>query len=317
MAARLRLLLALLTLALLAAPAAASAKRKAPVRCNGEARLCDRRLDKVVFPATHNSMSARSLGWLIPNQPFAIPRQLGDGVRGFLFDTHYGSLRSDGKVHNDDTKTPQSKVYLCHELCQLGAEPLVTVLRQVKRFLVKHPRTVLVFDQEDYVTPQDFGREMVKAGLNHYVYRGRTHKPWPKLRTMIRSHQQIVSLAEHDATGLPWQHLDYAGIVQETPYTFKTPNLLTDPANWYASCAPNRGGTTGSLFLMNHWSPDIPPSQPDPATANRVNAYKTLVGRSKACHKRRGRWPNLVAVDNYRNGGLFAAVRKLNSLIVR
>ena len=78
---------------------------------------------------------------------------------------------------------------------------------------------------------------------------------------------------------------------------------------------PNRGGRTGSLFLFNHWSPPTAPAQPDHATARKVNAYATLVGRAKACHARRGRWPNLVAVDDYRDGGLFAAVRRLNTLI--
>jgi len=53
---------------------------------------------------------------------------------------------------------------------------------------------------------------------------------------MIRTHQQVVMLSEHKATGPAWDHLDYSGIVQETPYSFNTPDLLTNPANWPASC---------------------------------------------------------------------------------
>ena len=71
-------------------------------------------------------------------------------------------------------------------------------------------------------------------------------------------------LADREATGDPdWYRPTYEGILQETPYTFREPEELTDPANWPASCEPNRGGRRGSLFLMNHWSPPTAPSEPD------------------------------------------------------
>lgn len=309
-----------IVVALLAAlaPATASAKRHRPKqRCNGEVRLCDRRLNKVVLPATHNSMSARSLGWLIPNQPKGIPAQLRAGIRGFLIDTYYAHRHADGTLLADEVKVKASGLYLCHEYCQLGASPLVPVLRSLAGFLHKHPNNVLVIDQEDYISPGDWASAVRRAGLLHYVYRGHARKPWPTLRTMIRRHQQVVMLAEHRAAPVAWDHLDYEGIVQETPYTFKEPAQLLEPANWPASCVPNRGGRTGSLFLFNHWSPDTPPAHADPAAYARLNSKRVLVGRATACHKARGRWPNLVAVDQYAYGGLFAAVDRLNTLIAR
>ena len=70
-------------------------------------------------------MSARSLGWSDPQPALErLPRQLADGVRGFLLDTHYGHPHADGKVYNDDVKTPLSSVYLCHEYCHIGSTPL-------------------------------------------------------------------------------------------------------------------------------------------------------------------------------------------------
>ena len=305
-----RLIPTLLVLAATAAPAHAT------LSCNGSSRLCSRTFDKVVLPATHNSMSAAALGFQIPNQPVGIPDQLKDGVRGFLIDTHYGRRQSDGMVvTDDDGKATGGKreLYLCHVVCQIGHSKLVPVLRSMRDFLRRHPGNVLLLDVEDYVTPKDFVKALKRSGLAKYAYRGST-KRWPTLRTMIKRKQQVVVLDEHRAGGAPWVHLDYAGIVQETAYTWTDPAQITDPANWPASCAPNRGGTTGSLFLMNHWSPPTPRPQPDPVADAQVNATEVLVGRARACQTARGLLPTIVAVDQYRTGGLFDAVKQLNGL---
>ena len=304
-----RLIPTLLVLASTAAPAHA-------LTCNGSAKLCSRPFNKVVLPATHNSMSAAALGFQIPNQPVGITDQLKDGVRGFLIDTHYGRVQPDGMVVTDDdgkaTGGPRD-LYLCHVVCQIGHSKLVPALRSMRDFVRRHRGNVLLLDVEDYVTPKDFVKAMKRSGLAAYVYRGST-KHWPTLRTMIKRRQQVVVLDEHRAGAAPWLHLDYAGIMQETAYTWDPATLITDPANWAASCAPNRGGTTGPLFLMNHWSPPTPRAQPDPVADAQVNATDVLVGRARACKVVRGLLPTIVAVDQYRTGGLFDAVRQLNGL---
>lgn len=297
------------TLVLLLAAGPASAAR--PWACNGSRSLCDRPFDRVVLPATHNSMSALSLGWQIPNQPVGIPTQLRDGIRGLLIDTHYGHVQADGTIATDAQKTPQSRVYLCHELCSIGATPLIDVLRSVTAFLRAHPHEVLLFDQEDYVSARDFAREVDRSGLGHYVYRGAPGPRWPTLRTMIARHQQVVMLNEHGSRGVAWDHPAYAGILKETPYTFQTPDLLTNPQNWASSCRRNRGGR-GSLFLMNHWSPPVAPKR---STSAQVNARNVLIGRAETCRRLRGEMPTLVAVDMYQSGQLFSAVRALNALV--
>jgi hypothetical protein len=307
-------LLSAIALAVAAASPVAAAQAKS---CNGAAALCSRPFNHVVLPATHNSMSAASLGFQIPDQPVGIPDQLKAGIRGFLIDTHYGRRMPDGTVATDDYGNGAQGVrgrYLCHVACQIGATPLVPVLSSMRNFLRKHPGNVLLLDVEDYVTPKDFAAAMKRSGLRKYVYRGKTGPTWPTLGTMIKRHQQVVVLFEHRAGAAPWTHLDYAGIVQETAYTWDPATLITDPANWAASCAANRGGTIGTLFLMNHWSPPTPRQQPDPAADALVNATDVLVGRARACQTVRGLLPTIVAVDQFGTGGLFAAVRQLNGL---
>ena len=300
--------LSLLMLALAGAPGAAAK----PQRCNGERRLCDRTLDQVVLPATHNSMSAASLGWVNPDQEVGIPDQLRLGVRGFLIDTYYAVRRSDGTVVNADgisEPTRRRRVYLCHVRCELGATPLIDALRAMRDFLKANPNEVLVLVNEDYVTPRGFAKVVRRSGLSRYVYRGKPGPRWPTLRRMIARRQQVVLLAESDVKGVPWYHPAYDGILQETPYTWPDVRQLTDPGQLKASCVANRGGDRGSLFLLNHWSPPYPASTD---TARVVNKTGALVRRARACQSVRGRLPTLLAVDRFRTGGLFTAVRKLN-----
>jgi hypothetical protein len=318
-----RVLPAVLVAGALLAPSGAAAAKKpaAPKTCNGSKALCSRTLDKVVLAGAHNAMSAASLGFLLPNQQVGIPDQLKAGIHGFLFDTYYGFRQPDGKVFSKSPATPNPTgvkgLYLCHEYCVIGASKLTDSLSAMAKHIRKNPNNVFVIVNEDYITPKDFAGAVKSSGLLKYVYTGSTKK-FPTLRTMIQKKQQVVILSEgHSGTaikGIPWYHLAYDGIVQETPYTFATPDLLTQSSNWGKSCIPNRGagsGRKGKLFLMNHWAP---PSAPDPDVSAGVNATKVLVGRAKACKKARGKLPNIVAVDMFQSGNVVAAVKQLNAL---
>jgi hypothetical protein len=290
-----------------AAPAAGAALRP----CNGDPSLCGRTLDRVVLPATHNSMSNAAAGWAIPNQQVGIPEQLRAGVRGFLIDTYYAHRDSGGTLVTDPAPVAGSQLYLCHVACSIGATPLIDALRGIRRWLEAHPRNVLLFINEDYTRPEHFAAVVRASGLRRHVYGGKLGTRWPKLRKLIARKRQVVMLSQGDTGTVRWYHNGYAGLLQETPYNWVTPDLLTDPARWPASCVANRGGTTGGLFLMNHWSPPVAPS---PATSAVVNATQTLVKRAQVCRLVRGKWPTLVAVDMFQSGGLFEAVRQLNAL---
>jgi hypothetical protein len=296
-------------LALVGIPSAANAKTTQ--RCNGDAALCARTLDQVVLPSTHNSMSAESLGFGLPNQQVGIPDQLKLGVRGFLIDTYYGVKQPDGRIANAAAGTKGDGIFLCHVVCLAGATPLVDVLRAYKDFLAKNPNEVLVFDIEDHVTPKDYAKVVKQSGLDKFAYRGKKFGPWPTLAQMISSKQQVVMLAESSkVTGIPYFRSAYEGILQETPYTWPTRDEITKKSLLDASCRPNRGGTTGSLFLMNHWFPATGANDTD---AKVVNATSALVNRGTACFKRRKRVPNLLAVDRFKVGGLVTAAKKLNA----
>jgi hypothetical protein len=282
-------------------------------RCNGQKVLCNQPFNEVVLPAAHNAMSSESLDWVLPNQSIAIPDQLEFGIRGFLVDTYYGQLRDDGIVVNTSADDPEAKTYFCHVYCQLGASRLAPALRQITKFIRNHPNNVVLVENEDDITPFDFAKAVKRSGLYDFVYKGPTDE-WPTLRQMIRSQQQVVMLADNDAGNVPWYHRTYQGILQETPYNFPNSHQLTQPSNWQASCGPNRGDVTGSMFLMNHWSPPTAPAIPDLEASAQVNARSVLVGRAEKCAEVRGRLPSIIAADQVTAGDLLGAVRDLNAI---
>ena len=121
---------------------------------------------------------------------------------------------------------------------------------------------------------------------------------------MVAADQRVLVLAENNSEGITWCHQAFE-VMQETPYSFREPSQFTS--------IPNRGGTSGSLFLLNHWI-DTPPS-PKPSMAEKVNAYDFLLKRAKATQEQRGLLPNLIAVDFYLTGNLFDVVNTLNGVI--
>lgn len=308
------LLIGLIGLLALAPTAGAAAPR-----CNGEKYLCDEPFDQVILPGTHNAMSSAELDWRIPNQTPPIPGQLEGGIRALLIDTHYGRLQPDGTVRTDDdgkVKTGKRGTYLCHVACEIGASRLAPVLRQIRKFIRANPDNVLLIESEDYIRAKDFNRALRRSGLMRHVYRGGT-SPWPTLSQMIRKQRQVVMLSDNFGGRYPWFHEAYDNLLQETPYAFNRPSKITKPRNWRESCQPNRGGTTGSLFLMNHWSPSTPPPEPDYEKSSRVNARQVIVGRALACRDARGRYPSIIAVDQStagKDGGVIGATRKLNRM---
>jgi hypothetical protein len=117
--------------------------------------------------------------------------------------------------------------------------------------------------------------------------------------------QRVLVFLESGTPGVPWIRPAFDHI-QETPYTFHEPAEFT--------CRPNRGGTEGQWFQMNHWIETTP--APRPSNAEIVNSYDALLGRARACEQERGTVPTIIAVDFYRTGDLFRVVDELNGVAV-
>ena len=301
--------------------------------CNGYAELCDRRVDEVAFAGAHNAMSNQSIpGWMFPHHEASIPQQLTDGIHALLFDVHRG-FPGGSRIKTDMSTEPSAEkiskavgqegydaalrirnrlvgvdegnpgLYLCHGFCELGAYELTPLLKEIREFLVSHPDEVLIFIIEDYASPSEIAHSFDQSGLTEFVYQGSVTPPWPTLRELITSGRRVIVFLESGRPGVSWLHPAFESI-RETPYSFHKQEEF--------SCAANRGGDAGSLFLLNHWIDTTP--TPKPTNAAVVNSFPVLSARANLCAKERGHIPNIIAVDFYRTGDLLRVVNQVNRI---
>ncbi len=300
--------------------------------CNGSAALCDRPLDQVTFPGTAQLDVGRGRPGLDAPAAGAGDRGTVDGrdprapVRRPLRPARRHQRRDRSRFGNDvpredpgrgRTGRRGSRGADPQPVCRRRPRParplpvpwILRAWRAASRSLVvragRLPRAapgrggLLVV--EDYVTPQDLAAEFEKAGLADLVYRGSGRGPWPTLRTLIATNQRVVVMTESGRPGVAWI-LPAFDVMQETPYKFKSPADMT--------CAPNRGGTAGSLFLINNWIDTTP--NPKPSNAAIVNGYDALLAGRAAARRSAACRPTILAVDFYRTGDVVKVARELN-----
>jgi hypothetical protein len=317
----------------------------APEACNGYPELCHKRLDQITFPGTHNAMSAAAEpGWFLPNQRYGIIRQLDDGIRALLIDTHYGigqsgrgfggvitDLNRENKTRDEVTKelgaeTVQraedlvgrlrfgeephgdAQPYLCHVLCELGATKLDDALDGIDEWLKTHPDEFLVIVVEDVVSPEETAQAFQRAGLLHYAYDPPVDAVGPTLGQLIERDKRLLVMAERDNGDgkFPWYQQAF-GLMQETPYTFNNVDEITGPK----SCRPNRGNPDNPLFQINNWIEKVPR---DPQLQGEINARDVLLRRARLCRRIRGLKPNVLAVDYYNEGDVIGVANVLNGI---
>ena len=136
-------------------------------------------------------------------------------------------------------------------------------------------------------TPADTAQAFIDAGLEPYIATLDKDEELPTLGELVDAGTNLIVFAERGGTGAPpWYQSAYSGWIQETKYEF--------PSSAAFDCLPNRGGTTGKLFLVNHW---VTTKGPSPSTARTANGPEVLLPRLDQCVKQRGLVPNMVAVD--------------------
>ncbi|MBN2303089.1 MAG: hypothetical protein JXQ72_01345 [Anaerolineae bacterium] len=291
------------------------------IQCNGHAALCERPYNETVFAAAHNAMSISSKGWIWPSHDLTLTAQLELGVRALLIDTHYWdktyqiedylatlppaiqpTIETIIQARHDDAYMPQTRTFLCHSLCALGATSLNNGLTEIRRYMDRHPHEVITLIIQDGIAPADTVAAFEASGLIRYVYTHTPGAPWPTLGDLIERGERLIVLAEASGPPPDWYHYawDY---LEETPFTYRHPDQF--------DCVPERGGTEKPLFLLNHWIARDSPSRVDAA---RVNDYDFLLSRAQQCAGERGQLPNFIAVNFVSIGDVFAVVDTLNGL---
>lgn len=300
--------------------------------CNGSTDLCDRRLDQVSMAGSHNAMSTTAEpGWFLAVQQLPVVGQLAAGSRALMLDIYpgypsgrlvrtdvnskeavaaaKGELTPEGQAILDRLKISvgvgppedtEMRAYLCHGYCELGATELVRTLADIDDFLTENPNEVVVLILQDYMAGEEVERAMEEAGLLDRVWPLAVGDPMPRLRDMVMSGLTVVVTSENHGGEVPWMP-DVYEVAEETPYLFESPDDFT--------CEPARGGTGKPLFLINHWLDD---SESPVAAARETNAREELESRLAMCEERRGRAPNILAVDFVDVGDLVDVIEDVN-----
>jgi hypothetical protein len=293
----------------------------------------DKRLDQIVFPATHNSYAASDQpGWHFAPQRYGIERQLDDGIRGLLLDVHYGVPAGGGVVRTDfaaegadankvaQAVPPQARqvaeriagplgagmppgkprLYLCHTLCELGAEPLGRELGVIDAFLAAHPETFLMLVMEDYVPAERIAAAFEAAGLAQLAATLPRHGAQPTLGALLEEGKRLAVFSEKGG-GEPSWYMPAFDYIQDTPLGAHRPDQL--------SCERFRGAPDSPLLLINHW---IPPWPPSPRLNALIGRRAFLRGRVHRSMSDRGFEGSIVAVDFYDTTSVVRVAEELN-----
>ena len=302
--------------------------------CNGHAELCERGYAEVAYVTTHNAMSAADApGWFLAEQPHGITAQLDGGARGLMIDVwkarpageYVSSLAvnlTEGRAELEEAYGPEvvasaerivdglvgrptgpAALYMCHGLCEIGATPLAPTLTGLRSWLDAHPNEVVTVIVENHVPAAEIGAAVLDAGLEPYL-----HTPdeddWPTLGEMTTGGRRLVVLTEEGSGGpsYPWLRNAFS-LVQDTPYTFSTPQDF--------SCQLNRGPADAPLFLVNHWLSGFGNLV---SAAEQVNVSEVLGARVQQCREERGLLPTFVGVNYYSIGDVAEVVDDLNGV---
>lgn len=234
-------------------------------------------------------MAATEAGFnaLVANQHHGLRRQLEDGIRGLLID-----------VYEEDGER-----WLCHGMCALGKIPHVDAIVELGGFLMDEPGAVVILIYEDHASADAIAQDWAQSGFGDLLY-AKGDSAWPTLGELVAANTRVIATAENGGPPPPWFHHVW-DLAWDTPYTFHSLDEL--------SCDLNRGSADNDLFLVNHWvSNEL--DLPDESAAAGTNAAAVLQARVDECSAQWSHPVNLLAVDYYDEGDLFAVVDAANGV---
>ncbi len=259
-----------------------------PRRCNGFTELCERRYNEVAYATSHNAMSNEQDGWVAANQYLPIPRQLQDGVRGFMLDVYLY----------------ENELHLCHGDCLFGKILLRDALQLFKDFMDENPNEICTLILESYADSDAIFAMFEQVGLSSMLFRKSEENDWPSLNEMIDAETRLVVFTDDQTSTVPDFHYVW-------DYCWDTPWQVMEQEDF--TCRILRGDRQNELFILNHilyGAFDLP----DATKAEQANSNPFFLSRAQQCQQESGQLPNFITVDFYSLGNLFDVVDALNGV---
>lgn len=272
----------------------------------------DNPFDQTYWVTTHNAYEKI-------NQNMAeMPRQLRDGVRGFMLD-----------LYRDNNKNGPERIKVCHKGEPFCYGPWSNQLKnEFIPFLRDNPSQVLTLFLETYVQREDLQQvfnslpELATYSFNPDNFpAGR----WPTLREMAANNNRLILMTDrgeiageyrvgnrtisvlYDQDWIVQNHWDTLGPAASN---IEKAHNWSCPTRWdhLPLSTPKVNASTGKewnrLFLMNQFHTATSTTLD---SAKYDNNLTYLMRRAANC----GVKPNFVGVNNYRSGDLFTYTRTL------
>ncbi|MEX5572488.1 hypothetical protein Q1J52_06085 [Pseudomonas lijiangensis] len=288
----------LLTLALTTAQASGFADKNKP-------------FDQYHWVTTHNSYEKI-------NQNLAeMPRQLKDGVRGFMLDLY------------TDKKSGFNRIKVCHKTIACYG-PLGNQLKnEFIPFLKNNTSEVVTLFFETYVSRDDL-QEVFNAipELADYSFNPANFETsgWPTLAAMAQKNNRLIMMTDkREVSGQyrvgsktitvlfdkdwltqnKWDTLGGAASNLYAAHNFSCPTRWPDVPLDTRKVARSTGKQWNRLFLMNQFHTA---TSTIPDSAKYDNNLTYLMRRTANC----GNEPNFIGINNYQNGDAFSYARTLS-----
>ncbi|WP_322760102.1 hypothetical protein [Frankia sp. Cr2] len=285
--------------------------------CNGSDLLCSRRYTDVVYAATHNAMAASDARFLGAAQDPDLIGQLNAGVRALLIDVHhwtqpdevetfFNALPPDERAilepFTRGARSQHAGLWLCHDICQLGALSLDTELTRLRAWLDANPTEVVTLIIQDGAPAAEVMAVFSAAGLGRYALTPPMDPggDWPSLGSMVEKNRRLVVFAES---------ADVPGSFYRGFFRYAADTSFEVSSSDGFNCSFGRGPRKPAIVLINHWITRTASSRADAAVVNRRTS---LLDHVWACQSVHGRLPTFVAVDYATIGDLIPTVAELN-----
>ncbi len=266
------------------------------------------RYDQVAYLCSHNSFTYPPK-WLYYQQAGDIKKQLDNGVRALMPDTH---------LYKND-------IMLCHENCTgaIGAQHVgsnyqsfSTFLTTVRDWLNAHPSeiiTIIIEEKSDDMARMAQSIERV-SGLTNLILKPSDYDPlqhngyWPTLRELKNMGKRLIIFTSRRGGKFAQYSYFQWKYMMESNYSTRDKNKI---------CASERGESKSRaqfarrLLLINLFGAVAS----DEITASRNNSYDNLRALVNTCKSKGlggGKNPNFIALDRVDKGNAMKLINELN-----
>jgi hypothetical protein len=296
------------------------------VGCNGQDSFCSRRVNEMVWAATHNSMSSSSAGFVAPNHFYSMDESLRAGYRVFLIDLHFNDT-ADGAIASQGGAplSVAESVLLCHQACFLGWISMLNEMKVLKAFLMERSRDIVILSLEQYVPTAAIMEVFAAADMTSMLWAPAKSPAddgfeWPTLNDLIRAGQRVIVFNDVvPGTALSPEPVP-SQILYAFDYTVETNYAVSSLSAF--NCNLTRGFTLEfaalkrKMTLLNHF---VSAPLASPFSASEANKGALISQRYQDCA---ASWqqlfgpelkPNMIAVDFWGTGDTLRTVEALNA----